>query len=265
MLKTRIITALALGSAMVATVLLLPTWAAAAVLGLLWIAGVWEWAYFVGGHSVPPAAYAAVFVGLMLVGGPLFDTRGAILVASVAVAWWLLASLSLWAYPWRIPATVVAASGPVALLPAWFLLAFIHGSVPQGPELTLSLLIIVWAADVGAYFFGRLFGRVKLAPHISSGKTWEGVIGGLAAAALAAALAGIGLGVALGAFVAIALAVTMASVIGDLTVSMFKRNVGLKDSGRLLPGHGGVLDRIDSLAAAVPIFFIGLSVAGLSG
>ena len=263
MLRTRIITALALGSAMVATVLLLPTWAAAAVLGLLWIAGAWEWASFVSGRSIPPAVYAAVFVGLMLAAGPLFDERGANVVASVAFVWWLLASISLWAYPWKIPAPLVAASGPVALLPAWFLLTYIHGSVPQGPELTLSLFLIVWAADVGAYFFGRRFGRVKLAPQISSGKTWEGVIGGLAAAALTAALAGIGLGVAVGTFVAIALAVTLVSVIGDLTVSMFKRNVGLKDSGRLLPGHGGVLDRIDSLAAAVPIFFIGLNIAGL--
>ncbi len=250
---------------MVATVLLLPTWAAATVLGLLWIAGVWEWANFVSGPRIPPAIYTAVFVGLMLAAGTLFDARGAVLVASVALVWWVLASILLWAYPWRIPAALVAASGPLALLPAWFLLIYIHGSVPQGPELTLSLFIIVWAADVGAFFFGRRFGRVKLAPQISSGKTWEGVIGGLATAALAAALAGIGLGVAVGAFVAIALAVTLVSVIGDLTVSMFKRNVGLKDSGRLLPGHGGVLDRIDSLAAAAPIFFIGLSVAGLSG
>ena len=259
------ITALAFGGAMVATVLLLPTWAAAAVFGLLWIVGVWEWAHFVRGLRIPPAVYTALLVGLMLASGTLFDTRGAVVVASVALVWWVLASISLWAYPWRIPPALVAASGPLALLPAWFLLVYIHGSVPQGPELTLTLLIIVWAADMGAYFFGRRLGRVKLAPHVSSGKTWEGVIGGLAAAALAATLAGIGLGVSVGALVAIALAVTLVSVIGDLTVSMFKRNVGLKDSGRILPGHGGVLDRIDSLAAAAPIFFIGLSVAGLLG
>ena len=246
---------------MIATLLLLPTWAAAAVLGLLWIAGVWEWANLISGHSIPPAIYTAVFVVLMLAAVPLFDAQGASLVASVALVWWVLASISLWAYPWRIPAALIAASGPFALLPAWFLLVYIHGNVPQGPQLALSLLIIVWAADVGAYFCGRRFGRVKLAPQISAGKTWEGVLGGLAAAALAAALVGMGLGVAVGAFVAIALAVTLVSVIGDLTVSMFKRNVGLKDSGRLLPGHGGVLDRIDSLAAAVPVFFVGLKLA----
>lgn len=250
---------------MTAAVLLLPTWGAAAVLGLLWIAGAWEWANFVGEHGIPPVIYIAVFAGLMLATAPLFDSRGAELVASVALVWWVLASISLWAYPWHIPAPIVAASGPLALLPAWFLLAYIHGRVPQGPELVLSLFLVVWAADIGAYFCGRRFGRVKLAAHISAGKTWEGVIGGLASAALVGALAGIGLGVSLGAFVAITLAVTLVSVIGDLTVSMFKRNVGLKDSGRLLPGHGGVLDRIDSLAAAVPFFFIGLKLAGLAG
>ncbi len=250
---------------MATTVLLLPTWAAAAVFGLLWLAGVWEWAGFVSDYGIPPAIYMAVFAGLMLATGSLFDAHGAVWVAGVALLWWVLASISLWAYPWPIPAPVVAASGLLVLLPAWFLLAYIHGSVPRGPELTLSLFVIVWAADVGAYFFGRRFGRVKLAAQISAGKTWEGVIGGLASAALVAALAGIGLGVSVGAFVAIALAVTLISVIGDLTVSMFKRNVGLKDSGRLLPGHGGVLDRIDSLAAAVPLFFIGLKLAGLAG
>ena len=263
MLRTRILTACALGSATIVTVLLLPTWLAAAVFGLLWIVGVWEWAHFVKGHRIPPAIYTAVFVGLMLATGPLFDAQGAVWVAVVALIWWALASVSLWMYPWRFPVTFVAASGPLTLLPAWFLLAYIHGGVPRGPELALSLLVIIWAADVGAYLVGRRVGRVKLALHISPGKTWEGVIGGLVSAALAASLAGIILDLPLGAFVAIALVASLVSVVGDLTVSMFKRNASLKDSGQLLPGHGGVLDRIDSLAAAVPFFYIGLKIAGL--
>jgi phosphatidate cytidylyltransferase len=263
LLRTRIITALALGSATTAVVLLLPSWAVAAAIGVLWIAGVWEWTQFAGGRRVSSIVYTAIFVGLMLSMGPLFDAPGAQTVAAVAVAWWVLAAVALWAYPWRIPAIVVAASGPFALLPSWFLLAAIHGSVPRGPELTLSLLFIIWAADMGAYFFGRRLGRVKLAPQISPGKTWEGVIGGLGSAALMAAVTGMVLGVPLGAFVSIAMAASLVSIIGDLTFSMFKRNVGLKDSGRLLPGHGGVLDRIDSLAAAVPFFFIGLQIAGI--
>jgi len=263
LLRTRIITALVLGSATTAVVLLLPSWAVGAAIGVLWITGVWEWMQFAGGRRVSSVVYAAIFVGLMLLMGPLFDASGAQTVAAVAVAWWVLAAIALWAYPWRIPAIVVVVSGPFALLPGWFLLAAIHGSVPRGPELTLSLLFIIWAADMGAYFFGRRLGRVKLAPQISPGKTWEGVIGGLGSAALVASVAGIVLGVPLGAFVSVAMAASLVSIIGDLTISMFKRNVGLKDSGRLLPGHGGVLDRIDSLAAAVPFFFIGLEIAGI--
>jgi phosphatidate cytidylyltransferase len=262
LLRTRIITALALGSATTAVVLLLPSWAVTAAIGVLWIAGVWEWTRFAGGRRASSVVYTAIFVGLMLLMGPLFDAD-AQTVAAVAAAWWVLAAIALWAYPWRIPAIVVAASGPFALLPSWFLLAAIHGSMPRGPELTLSLLFIIWAADMGAYFFGRRFGRVKLAPQISPGKTWEGVIGGLGSAALVAAVTGMVLEVPLGAFVSVAMAASLVSVIGDLTFSMFKRNVGLKDSGRLLPGHGGVLDRIDSLAAAVPLFFIGLQIAGI--
>lgn len=204
-----------------------------------------------------------IFLLIMLMAGPLFDARGAQLVAGVALSWWLLAFLSLWAYPRRLPTSIVMISAPIALLPAWFLLAYVHGSNPQGPFLVLSLIAIIWAADVGAYLFGRQFGRVKLAPTISPGKTWEGVIGGLVFATVVALLAGIALDLSLIAFVSVSLAATTVSVVGDLTISMLKRYVGLKDSGRLLPGHGGVLDRIDSTSAAVPFFFVGIQMAGI--
>lgn len=204
-----------------------------------------------------------MFPVIMLMCGPLFDARGAQSVAIAALVWWLLAVLALWAYPRRLPAAAVMLSGPIALLPAWFLLAYVHGSGPQGPLLALSLLAIIWAADVGAYLFGRRFGRVKLAPRISPGKTWEGVLGGLFLATMAALVSGIVLDLPLLAFVSVAIAATLVSVIGDLTMSMFKRYVGLKDSGKLLPGHGGVLDRIDSVSAAVPFFFFGIQVAGI--
>lgn len=100
---------------------------------------------------------------------------------------------------------------------------------------------------------------------MSPGKTWEGVIGGVSLAGLIAFVASVALGVPSGPFVAIGIAAAMGSVIGDLTVSMFKRNVSVKDSGRLLPGHGGILDRIDSLAAATPVFALGLVATGFSG
>ena len=154
-------------------------------------------------------------------------------------------------------------SGPLALIPAWLILSYMHGSSAYGPALSLSIFVIVWAADVGAYLVGRTIGRVKLAPEISPGKTWEGAIGGLIAATIAAALVATLLGLPLAVFVGVAAAATMLSVVGDLTVSMFKRYVGVKDSGRLLPGHGGILDRIDSLCAAVPLLYAGLWITGV--
>ena len=124
-------------------------------------------------------------------------------------------------------------------------------------------MLLVIAADIGAFFVGRSLGKRKLAPQVSPGKTWEGALGGLAAVALVAwggaayfglpARQSIGFGCAVGIF----------SVIGDLTESMFKRSAGLKDSGMLLPGHGGILDRIDSVTAAAPLYALGLFGSGV--
>src|SRR5690606_17335644 len=132
----------------------------------------------------------------------------------------------------------------------------------HGPAVMLFLLLLVVAADVGAYFAGRRFGRNKLAPRVSPGKTWEGVIGGLLGAALIALAGGAWFGVPLVPFVALCVVAVLASIVGDLTESLFKRHAGVKDSGTLLPGHGGVLDRVDSVTAAAPVFLIGLERLG---
>ena len=262
-MKTRVVTALAIGAVAIAAVLWLPSWGLVVLLGLFWLAGAWEWAQFSRELRVPGAVYAACFLILMLLSEWLLDASGTMLVAAIAIGWWVVAIGLLWCYPRGLSTLVVLLAGPLTLIPAWLLLSYLHRLGPQGPALTLSLLAIVWAADVGAYLTGRRFGSVKLAPRVSPGKTWEGVVGGVLLAVLTAAVAAAVLETNLVAFVAVALAATLVSVVGDLTVSMFKRNVGLKDSGRLLPGHGGVLDRIDSLAAAVPFFFFGLHLAGL--
>ncbi|MDX1496662.1 MAG: phosphatidate cytidylyltransferase, partial [Salinisphaeraceae bacterium] len=126
----------------------------------------------------------------------------------------------------------------------------------------LGLLVIIWAADTGAYFAGRAFGKNKLAPKVSPGKTWEGVAGGLACSALMAWLGGWYVfqlaGLAAAGFVVLGLAVAGISVVGDLSESMFKRHAGVKDSGQIFPGHGGMLDRLDSLTAAAPCYLLGL-------
>ncbi|MDH5353491.1 MAG: phosphatidate cytidylyltransferase [Gammaproteobacteria bacterium] len=145
-------------------------------------------------------------------------------------------------------------------------LLFIHGSSLQGGWVLLYLLTLVWIADIGAYFSGRRFGKNKLAPGISPGKTWEGVIGGIVANLAWMLLIyyfSDGWGMSLPWFIAIGLATSAVSVVGDLFESILKREAGVKDSGKLLPGHGGVLDRIDSVIAAAPVFVSGLYLAGI--
>ena len=137
------------------------------------------------------------------------------------------------------------------------------GLLRRGVEYLLFILLIVWVADGGAYFAGKAFGRVKLAPAISPGKTWEGVVGGFALVTLLAVAVAVWRDVSIGVLVPFCLAVAAISIVGDLTVSMFKRTAGVKDSGLLFPGHGGVLDRVDSVAAASPLFALGLQVLGI--
>ncbi|EJS86028.1 hypothetical protein AAUPMB_19730, partial [Pasteurella multocida subsp. multocida str. Anand1_buffalo] len=122
------------------------------------------------------------------------------------------------------------------------------------------VFILVWSADSGAYFAGRQFGKNKLAPKVSPGKSWEGVIGGLVTAGILASIfihftqESLLSGISIPAFIALSVATVAVSILGDLTESMFKRQSGIKDSSQLIPGHGGILDRIDSLTAAVPFF-----------
>ena len=262
MLRTRLITAAILVAVALVCVFWLPSWLAALLFAVPWALGAWEWARLVPGSAGFSYAYAAVFVCLALASGSWFTADGAQQVAVAASCWWLLAFVGVCRYPWPVPRLFVSAGGLLALLPSWFLLAYMHQSSAVGPALVMSVLAIVWAADVGAYFTGKQFGRIKLAPTVSPNKTWEGVIGGLVCAALVAAVAGIWLGFSGLVWLAVGLATALVSIVGDLTVSMFKRRVGRKDSSHLLPGHGGVLDRIDSLTSAVPVFALCLFLSG---
>jgi phosphatidate cytidylyltransferase len=256
-------TGLALGIALTVTLLFLPTGLASGVLALLWLAGAWEWAGLARCGTTARWVYVGIFLLLMIPAAvsPL-PVRIDFLLA-VALAGWCLAFVGVLTYPRRIRLPWVLAAGPVALLPAWLILKLMHASQPRGPELTLLALALVWAADVGAYAAGRLFGRVKLAPQVSPGKTWEGVGGGVVLSLLVAYIGASWIGLAPWPVVAVASCTALVSVVGDLTVSMLKRNVGLKDTGHLLPGHGGVMDRIDGLIAAVPMYAVGLRLAGV--
>jgi phosphatidate cytidylyltransferase len=151
------------------------------------------------------------------------------------------------------------------LVPAAVALGRLVELEPSGQSLLLFLLVLIAAADVGAYFGGRRFGRRELAPRVSPGKTLEGLIAGIVAAGLAAAGGAWLLGLPALPWLALCLLVALVSVVGDLSESMFKRRAGLKDSGALLPGHGGILDRLDSISAAGPVFLLGLHLLGVAG
>jgi len=265
LLAQRVITALVLGVVVACIVLFVPVPGVLILLGALWGAGAWEWAQFARLTGAARWLYAGVVVVAMVPALRAVPPEAAVAALAVALLWWAAALVGVLTYPRPYGRVAAAVAGLATLLPPWYVFAYLLRVEPLGRELALAAFVIVWAADIGAYAVGRRFGRVKLAPAVSPGKTWAGVSGGLAAAGLAGVAVAALLGLPVPALLAIALATAAVSVLGDLNVSLFKRNVGLKDSGRLLPGHGGVLDRIDSLTAAVPIFALGLELAGLLG
>ena len=251
----RWLTAIGLVPAVVVTVLFLPPPVFHAALLLAVAAGAWEWSRLAGLSPAPlHAAPAASSLAVVLVSSAV---PGGVL-AWVGVGWWLAALAAVVRFrgpvPSRRPARpALALAGWLVLVPAGASLAEVHAG-PDGPALAMTLLAVVWATDSGAWFTGRRFGRVRLAPQVSPGKTWEGVAGGVAAGTVTSAAAAWWFGLAWIDLVPAAALASGASVVGDLYESVAKRRAGVKDSGRLLPGHGGVLDRIDGLTAAAPVY-----------
>ena len=266
MLKQRIITALWLLPLALVGFFVLQGHAFTAFIGLVMALGGWEWARLAGLEAQPArVGFAAAVLVLFVL---LSQSVPALPVLLLALAWWLLATLMVFAYPksagwWGgLPGKLLI--GLLILLPAGIALIWLK-TQPQANMLILTVMLMVWAADIGAYFSGRAFGKRKLAPAVSPGKSWAGLYGGLLASVLVAAVCGLLLGLSAGQlvlFVPAAAVVVLFSVIGDLTESMFKRTAGIKDSSNLLPGHGGVLDRIDSLTAALPLFALLMLLTG---
>ena len=259
-MKQRIITAVVALLALLLVLFYLPGEVALAVIVAVMLAGAWEWSAFLGvPGKTARIAYVVIIAGL-LAAVTIFEVDAAI-IFKVSLAWWILALVWTFFFPTPIPGFVRWLSGMLVLVPLFLALVILYNAAP---ELLLFALLIVWVADTGAYFAGKALGRVKLAPAISPGKTWEGVIGGLLAVVVLTVLRSTWADTDLAVFIPFCLAVASISIVGDLTVSMFKRTAGLKDSGSLFPGHGGVLDRIDSVAAAAPLFALGLGWVGLS-
>lgn len=262
MLRQRVITALVLAPFVFLVILWVPHPLTAAVLALLVVAGAWEWSAFPGFTQYSARLAYVAFIALCVVATWCIgvDNAQLDLLLYAALTWWVLALLWIALAPGKVNRLTAVVAGLLVLVPVWLALVRLHARAPQ---LLLFLLLLVVAADIGAYFAGRAFGKHKLAPKVSPGKTWEGVFGGLAAAALMAAAGVWWFNMNAVPFMALCILVAVASVIGDLTESLFKRHAGLKDSGSLLPGHGGVLDRVDSMTAAAPVFIIGLERLGL--
>jgi phosphatidate cytidylyltransferase len=264
MLLTRILTAIVLVIVLAVVLLWLPAPLALGALGLATLAGAWEWSAFAGLVRVPGrAAYVATCLVLITVLWGFAAAEGGFrYVMTATLLWWVGAFLWVTLAPTRGRPWLAGLAGLAALPPMWIAMARLYESGLMGRELLIFALVLAWAADVGAYFVGRRFGRTKLAPRVSPNKTWEGVLGGLLAGSIVALAGRAWFGFDADAFLPLCVAAMLASIVGDLTESMFKRQVGIKDSGTMLPGHGGVLDRIDSLTAAVPILSLGLSWIG---
>jgi phosphatidate cytidylyltransferase len=272
-LKQRIITAVLLAVAFLLALFGSDTTGFALIIAAVVVLAAWEWADLAGFAGQPLRIAYALVVGVCLAWtadyiaftdqfiGNREAARDLLVGAcgfwAVALLWvqGYPSSAVLWGHRW-----LRALMGLLVLVPTWLAVVLLRAE-PEGVWLIVLVLLIVIAADVGAYFTGRAFGRRKLAVAVSPGKSWEGFWGGFAACLLLATLVGWWQDNLLLALAVMAPA-SLASVLGDLLESMVKRHRGIKDSSQLLPGHGGILDRVDSLTAAAPVFALGILISG---
>ncbi|MDE0349264.1 MAG: phosphatidate cytidylyltransferase [Gammaproteobacteria bacterium] len=263
MLRQRIVTALVLAAVVVGGVVFLPVGAFALFVLVLAIPGLYEWAALSGFHgAVSKVGYTlagAVVLALLWVASAVWP-----IVLAVAALFWVLAAALVVSFPAGRPIAArrlwMAFAGAPVFAGAWLGLVALKQH-ESGHWFILWMFVLVWAADSGAYFAGRAFGRRRLAPQVSPGKTWEGAFGGTALAVVAASAMAWGLGWRpLSGWVVLAVGLAVVAIVGDLFESAVKRARDVKDSGGLLPGHGGVLDRIDSTVAVAPVLAVCLPV-----
>lgn len=275
MLKSRIITALILIPIVIAALFMLPPLPFAIMIIAVSMLAAWEWGQFAGLGSPSQRVILAILcgIGLGALFWPTYNSPLPLLAHPIvegfllaSLGWWGLALVMVLFYPksaqmWNKSYLLRLLFGVLTIVPFfWGMVTLRQYGFEQnsytGAWWLLYVMFLVWGADSGAYAFGKMFGKHKLAPKVSPGKTLEGLIGGLVTSALLAWLFSLyaPLHISLNTLLICSVIAVMASVLGDLTESMFKREAGIKDSGNLIPGHGGILDRIDSLTAAVPVF-----------
>ncbi len=258
MFRQRLLTTLVLVPLVLMALYYANPWMLGAVLLSIIVAGGWEWMQLI---PVVRLSHKIIFLSVLLL---------AVWACAYWLDYWLAAGLVLWGFIFiavlTFPASQMVWGHPVIVGGACLLLLPLLGSVmvavylyPQGKDLVVYLLSLVWAADIGAYLTGKWCGRHKLIPQVSPGKTVEGALGGLLTALLVAFFAYLYFQPAnVIIWFVTATATILISMLGDLFISMLKRRSQLKDTGHIFPGHGGVLDRLDSMIAALPIFYIGM-------
>ena len=275
MLKQRVITAIILTIVFLSALFGLSPTYFPIFIGIVVLIGAWEWANLASVAALwqrtTYTLFIAAVLGVLATYLGLFETGlslSADLIKSIlliACGWWALALLLVQGYPssailWGHKITRLLI-GVLVLVPTWLALMYVH-SRPQGAWLVVIIAATVAAADIGGYFAGRKFGKHKLAPAVSPGKTWEGFIGGQISNLVLAALLAYLTSSSIALVLAVLVPTSLFSVLGDLVESMVKRHAGVKDSGVILPGHGGILDRVDSITAAAPVFALAILISG---
>jgi phosphatidate cytidylyltransferase len=266
-LKYRILTAAVLIPIVVSAVFFLHSSWFAAFIFIFIAMGAWEWAAM-SGHvgKVERIGFITIFICIGIICFYLKETKLAAYMTALGILWWILAACLILIYQKRsskisygkVPRSIM---GFLVLLPAWISFYQLHMLNPGGHQLVMFLLVLIWIADSAAYFSGKSWGKTKLCPQVSPGKTWEGAIGALITSVFFAMLYATVTkmqAIEIMIFLVVCALTVIASIFGDLIVSLIKREADIKDSGNLLPGHGGLMDRIDSLTAAGPVFLAGL-------
>ena len=264
MLRQRVITALIAAVVMIVAVMFLPSEILAAVVFSIVLLGVWEWSRLTGlTKPIQRLVFFGLFAVVAVVAWSMLRQGQQLPVLAVGGVWWITVVVILAVYRPSSPTQDWKRFGfrlavIFTLIPAWIALIDLHD---MNPTLLLFLFFLVWIADTAAYFTGKRLGKTKLAPHLSPGKTREGLLGALVATGMFGFLGALWLELPLmlkAYFIGLCLVTTLVSVVGDLFESLLKRRAGVKDSGAILPGHGGVMDRIDSVSAATPVFALGI-------
>ena len=280
MLKQRILTAAILAPLAIAALFLLPLPGFHLAMVIVCLIAAWEWTGFSSPKSTNKRKLQLAAFGLAIAGistllpsnvlPRLIEEGSTFIVLALAGLWWFISLILVLNYPksdvlWRNNIVVTFIMGCLTIIPFLWAMLALHSWHYQadlsdnydGSILLLYVMLLVWGADTGAYFCGRAFGKHKLAPNVSPAKTLEGLAGGIATAMVIAVLFSSLVDLdwqSIPVLMVASVVAVLASALGDLNESMFKRTAGIKDSGKILPGHGGVLDRIDSLTAAMPIF-----------